>query len=84
MTIKRKITHTTVSIATVEMIDGEIFTNQLEDLVLNGNVSIEKAQKIVDKEIGNKAMVLEVNTETNVYEMSVENFIKNSTIKGDE
>lgn len=83
-TIARKITKSTVKLATIELVNGEVITTELDDLILTGKVTPEQAQKIVDKEVGSQARVLEVETVTNTYEMSLQDFIKNSTIKGDE
>lgn len=82
-TISKKVTNTTVKMATIELVDGEVITTELEPLILIGNVTMKNAQRKVDKEIGNQVRVLEVETETNVYEMLLNDFIKNSTIKGE-
>ena len=79
----KEVTKTTVKIAKVQNVDGQLSTEQLDDLVLIGNVSAEKAQKQVHKELGLNATVFGVETSTEVYEMDVEEFIKHATLKTD-
>jgi hypothetical protein len=54
------------------------------EMVLVGNVPSEKAQKILTKEMGVGVSVLDVEVQTEVYEMAVEDFIKLATIKVDK
>lgn len=77
----KEVTKTTVKIAKVENVDGQLMTQQLDDLVFIGNVSAEKAQKQVHKEFGTTAAVFGVEVATEVYEMDVEEFIKHATLK---
>lgn len=79
----KEVTKTTVKIARVQNVDGQLTTEQLDDLVLIGNVSAEKAQKLVHKQHGTNATVFGVEVATEIYEMDVEEFIKYATLKTD-
>lgn len=83
-TMQREITKTTVKLATMEIENGLPVAKPLEDVTLIGNVSLERAQSIVKKEVDPKATVFEVVPETNVYEMDVEEFIKHATLKTEQ
>lgn len=78
----KQVTKTTVKIAKMRLENGTPKAIPLDDLVLLGNISKSKAQRIVDKEYEG-ATVLETTTETLVYEMEVEEFIKLAKIKED-
>ena len=56
----------------------------LPDMILIGNVSQEKAQKIVAKEHGSNVTVFGVEPSTETYVMDVEEFIKHARLKTDE
>lgn len=77
----KEVTTTTVKVAKMEMVDGLPQAVTLPDEVLLGNVSVEKAQKLVSKIYETPVTVFEVNAETQVYEMSVEDFIKVASLK---
>jgi 3'-phosphoadenosine 5'-phosphosulfate sulfotransferase len=77
----KEVTKTNVSIAKMEMKDGLPVATQLDDEILLGNVSEEKAQKIISKKLGEQVTVFKTSTDTEVYEMPVDEFIKYATIK---
>lgn len=79
----KEVTKTTIKIAKVQNVDGQLTTEQLDDIIMIGNVSAEKAQKHVHKELGTNATVFGVEVSTEVYEMDVEEFIKHATLKQD-
>jgi len=79
----KEVTKTTIKIAKVQNVDGQLTTEQLDDIIMIGNVSAEKAQKHVHKELGTNATVFGVEVSTEVYEMDVEEFIKYATLKQD-
>lgn len=79
----KEVTKTTIKIAKVQNVDGQLTTEQLDDIVMIGNVSPEKAQKHVHKDLGTNATVFGVEVSTEVYEMDVEEFIKHATLKQD-
>jgi len=75
-TLTREVTHTTVKLARMNIVDGKPEVEEMEDLVLIGNVNKEKAQRQVTKEFGHGATVLEVKPDTKKYKMAVEKFIE--------
>jgi len=77
----KEVTKTTVKIAKMEVKDGLPVATSLEDEILLGNVSQEKAQKAITKKHGSNVTVFETTPTTDVYEMSVEEFIKNANVK---
>lgn len=81
--MSREVTKTTVKVGKLEMVDGQPQAVTLPDEVLLGNVSLEKAQKQLNKKYGEPVTVFEVIPDTTVYEMPVEEFIKYATVKED-
>lgn len=81
----KEVTKTTVKIAKmVADAKGMPKAEQLPDEVLIGNVSLEKAQKEINKKYAGQAVtVFGVEPATEVYQMAVEDFIKHATLKGD-
>lgn len=77
----KEVTKTIVKLAKMEIVNGVPSVSTLEDKVFLGNVDSEKAQKLVTKEFGHGVSVLNVQAETVVYELPVEEFIKIATIK---
>lgn len=75
-TMTKEVTFTTVRLAHMEMVDGLPVAKPLADEVVVGNVSMEKAQKEMNKKFETTVTVFEVLPETKVYQMSVEDFIK--------
>jgi len=73
----KEVTKTTVKVARMKMGENGLpVAEPLEDIILIGNVSSEKAQKIVTKEHGNGVTVFGVETTTETYKMAVEEFIQ--------
>lgn len=79
----KEVTKTTVKIAKMEVVDGLPKATTLEDEILLGNVSLEKAQKVVTKKHGVGVTVFEVIPSTDIYQLPVEDFLKIATIKVD-
>lgn len=79
--ITKEVTSTTVKVAKLQMVDGTPQAIKIQDVVLLGNVSQEKAQKEVEKLHGKGVTVFELQSETKTYEMPVEEFIKHATLK---
>lgn len=75
-TMTREVTHTTVKLAKMNIVDGRPEVEEMEDLTLIGNVSKEKAQRIATKEYGQGVTVFEVIPDTKKYKMAVEKFIE--------
>lgn len=77
----KEVTTTTLKVAKMEMVDGSPKATTLEDEVLLGNVSPEKAQKEITKKYGHGVTVFEVIPETKVYELPVEEFLAIASVK---
>lgn len=81
-TMTKEVTKTTVKLAKmVTDANGAPKAEQLPDVVLIGNVSLEKAQKEVNKRFEFPVTVFGVQPETQVYQMSVERFIELAELK---
>lgn len=78
--MQREVTKTTVKAAIMKVVDGSPVAEPIEDINLLGNVSLEKAQKEVNK-LHKGATVFNVEVDTQIYEMPVEEFIQLATIK---
>jgi hypothetical protein len=81
--MQKEVTKTTVKVAKISLVDGLPQAQNLEDEILLGNVSVEKAQKTVQKKYDEPVTVLGVEPDTTIYEMDVEEFIKHASIKVD-
>lgn len=79
----KEVTKTTVSLARMTVQDGKPVAEELESLILLGNVSQEKAQKDVSKKFDFPVTVIGVQADTTVYEMDVEKFIELADVKVD-
>ena len=77
----REITKTTIKVAKLEMVEGEVKTVVLPDEIMLGNIRLERAQREMNKKYGEPVTVLQVIPETITYEMPVETFIEHATIK---
>jgi hypothetical protein len=77
----KEVTITTVKIAKMESQNGLPKAISLPDEVMLGNVSLEQAHKHVFKKFGSSVTVFEVQPETRVYELEVEEFIKVARVR---
>lgn len=83
----KEVTKTIVKVAVMEVNDeGLPVARPLEDVVLMGNVNMEKAQKAVAKLFETPVTVFGVEANTEKYKMEVEEFIKHATlvVEGEE
>ena len=80
----REVTKTTIKVAKMEMQDGQPKAVALPDKVVIGNIRLERAQRMVQKDYDEPVTVLQVIPETTTYEMPVETFIEQATIKEDK
>jgi hypothetical protein len=80
-TMTKEVTSTTVKVAKMVMVEGSPKAETLPDEILIGNVTLENAQKHVSKKMGAGVTVFAVEPKTDVYEMSVEEFIKVATLR---
>lgn len=83
-TMTKEVTQTTVKVAKMEMVNGKPEAVELPDEVILGNVSMERAQRILNKKYGEPVTVFAVQPDTKVYELEVEEFIKVARVKEDE
>ena len=79
--LTKEVTTTTVTVAKMEMVEGKPQAISLPEEILLGNVSLEKAQKVLNKKYGQAVTVFGVSANTEKYEMPVVEFIKVATIK---
>jgi hypothetical protein len=77
----KDVTSTTVKVAQMIVEKGVPVAKPLDDIILLGNVDLEKAQKYVVKNFGAGVTVFEVVADTVTYEMPVEEFIQIAKIK---
>lgn len=77
----KEVTTTTVTLAKMEMVEGKPVAVELPSEIIIGNVTLEKAQKIVNKKYGQSVTVFTVVADTQTYEMEVEQFIQLASIK---
>lgn len=82
--MRKEVTKTTVKVATVKSVNGKPEMQPLPDEIFLGNVSLEKAQKEVNKKYDEPVTVFEVKTDTKVYEMAVEEFVKVASVKEED
>jgi hypothetical protein len=80
----KEVTTTKVKLAKMKMVEGTPTAIAMEDELLIGNVSLEKAQSLAVKKHGTGVTVFEVVADTKVYEMSVEDFIKHASLKEEQ
>lgn len=80
----KEVTTTTVKVARMEVENGVPVAVSLPNETFLGNVSLEKAQKLVNKKYEGSVSVFGVEANTTVYELEVEEFIKHASIKVDE
>lgn len=74
-TMTKEVTKTTVKVAKMKSENGMPVAEPMEDQILIGNVSADKAQKEMTKKHGAGVTVFEVIPETKKYKMDVETFI---------
>jgi hypothetical protein len=82
--MQREVTTTFVKVAMIKIVDGEPKLETLPEEELVGNITTEQAQKILNKKFGQPVTILELFADTKVYEMAVEDFIQQATVKEDK
>jgi len=80
-TMTREITKTTVELGKIKMVDGNPKVEQLPTETMLGNVSMEKAQKKLNKKYNEPVTIFSVEANTTTYEMPVETFMQYATVK---
>jgi hypothetical protein len=82
--MQREVTTTFVSVAMIEVVDGTPKMVTLPDEEFVGNVSLEHAQRQLNKKFGQPVTILELIADTKTYEMPLEDFIKRATVKEEQ
>jgi hypothetical protein len=77
-TIQRSVTSTTIRYATVFIKEGKPAFNSEGTEVINGTIADDKALKAIQKKHGATAVVISKTEATDLYEISVEDFMKNA------
>lgn len=77
----KEVTTTTMKIAKIETRNGEPVIVELEPEVMLGNMTMEKAQRELNKKYGYPVTIFQLTPNTRVYELPVEEFIKVATLK---
>lgn len=83
-TVKREITHTKIKLARMVLNDGEVTAELLEPVTLVGNLTVEQAQREINKREEFKfqnAQVIGVEPNTQLYELPLEVFLELGTVK---
>lgn len=83
-TIVRTITATTIQSVQLKFINGKAELIDNAPLTLNGKFDEATAFKTIRKEYGENAQLKSVEETTNIYEISVEDFIKHASIVKEE
>jgi hypothetical protein len=84
LTMTKEVTKTTVKVARMVVENGMPKAEPMDDVVMVGNISAEKAQQVITKSHGAGVTVFGVEPSTNVYKMDVADFIKYATLVTDE
>ena len=72
----KEVTVSTIKMARMDIIEGKPVAIELEPVTVLGRITKDKAQREMNKKHQIPVTVYEVSTETDVYEMEVEDFIK--------
>ena len=75
-TIIRTITSTTITSTKIHFEKGVPLLSENPIVVFNGSITPEKALKEIRKEFGETSTVVDITELKNVYEISVEDFLK--------
>lgn len=84
--VHREITHTKINLARMVLNDGEVTAELLEPVTLVGNLTVEQAQREINKREefkGQSAQVIGVEPNTQLYELPLEVFLEFGTVKED-
>lgn len=72
----KEVTFTTVKATEIVVEKGEPKLVKLTPIIMLGDLTIEKAQKKLQKETGTNAQVYAIESDTKTYKMKVSDFIK--------
>lgn len=79
----KEVTFTSVRIAKMEVQNGQGVIVNLPDETIIGHVSLEQAQRILNKKHGEPVTIFELTVNTTKYEMPVDEFITLASVKVD-
>lgn len=79
--MSKEVTKTTVKAGKIEMENGIPNVVELPKEIIIGNVSLERAQKELNKKYGEPITIFEVQPDTTTYELSVEKFLEIASVK---
>lgn len=82
--MQREVTYTTAQLVRMKMVDGEVTAEVLEPVTLIGNLSVEQAQREINKRSEfkeNPAQVVGVEANTQLYELPLDVFLEHATVK---
>lgn len=80
-TLTKEVTLTTVKFSKLVVKDGLPEAEVFEPEILLGNVPLGKAQQLIKQKYGDGVLVFEVNPETRIYDMLIEDFIKVAEVR---
>lgn len=79
--LTRTLVTSTIKLAEIQVIDGEVHSLELEPMVVSGNVDVKKATRLAQKHYkGKQVAVLDIEKTKTKYAMKVEDFIANAEI----
>ena len=79
--MSKEVTFTTLKIAKIEMLNGSATVVELPEEIIMGTISKDKAQKAVNKKHNSIITILSHTENSDIYEMSVEDFVKQAKIQ---
>jgi hypothetical protein len=82
--MSKEVTFTTIKTVKIEVVEGQPTNVLLPDEIMIGSITFEKALKAMKQKYGESIIVYDMITETKVYEMEVEDFIKHASLKTDK
>lgn len=81
-TVSKEISETKIKLVENKVVDGQVVNEELPELTVMGKMNNAQAMRFVKKEFkGRSLLVLSVITESKNYEMPLETFLANASIK---
>ena len=78
--IRKDIPYTVIHCQRLSVENGAVTTSPLEPFTVRGKHSLAKCEKLARKEHKGNVIVVETETYTNIYFMTIDDFIKNATL----
>lgn len=79
--MSKEVVNTVVEVAKIKMVDGAPVAEMLPTETLLGNVTSEKAQKLLNQKHKEPVTIISLEPNATTYEMDVLDFIKYATVK---